>query len=128
VSKELLVLRWSGASSIQLVPSQEPIIQSRDFSAPGFCDAGGCAHSRKGNTASSKKPYRFFIAVSGRLGSKDFLAASVSEYRQHGKERPDLPSSSTVRSDKTPLELFVAGVRGWEAAVRRRMTGETPAK
>jgi hypothetical protein len=32
------------------------------------------------------------------------------------------------RGDKTPLELFVAGVRGWEAAVRRRMTGEMPAK
>ena len=32
------------------------------------------------------------------------------------------------RGDKTPLELFVGGVRGWEAAVRRRMTGEMPAK
>ena len=28
------------------------------------------------------------------------------------------------RGDWTPLEPFVAGVRGWEAAVRRRMAGE----
>jgi hypothetical protein len=32
------------------------------------------------------------------------------------------------RGDKTDIELFMAGVRGWEAAVRRRMTGEMPAK
>jgi hypothetical protein len=35
---------------------------------------------------------------------------------------------ATIGDNKTPLELFVAGVRGWEAAVRRRMTGEMPAK
>jgi hypothetical protein len=34
----------------------------------------------------------------------------------------------TSLGDKTPLELFVAGVLGWEATVRRRMTGEMPAK
>jgi hypothetical protein len=34
----------------------------------------------------------------------------------------------TRRGDKTPLQLFVAGLRVWEAAVRRRMTGEMPAK
>jgi hypothetical protein len=36
--------------------------------------------------------------------------------------------SKNNRGDKTPLELFVASVRGWEAAVRRRMTDEMPAQ
>jgi len=32
------------------------------------------------------------------------------------------------RGDKTPLELFVASVGDWEAAVQRRMIGEMHAK
>jgi hypothetical protein len=29
--------------------------------------------------------------------------------------------SKNSRGDKTPLELFLAGVRGWEAGLRRRL-------
>jgi hypothetical protein len=29
------------------------------------------------------------------------------------------------RDDKTPLELFLAGVRGWEAGLRRTFDGGT---
>jgi hypothetical protein len=28
---------------------------------------------------------------------------------------------SSSRGDRTPFELFVAGVRGWEAGLRRRL-------
>jgi hypothetical protein len=38
-------------------------------------------------------------------------------------ERPDLKNS---RGDKTPLELFVAGVHGWESGLRRPMDHGTP--
>jgi hypothetical protein len=31
--------------------------------------------------------------------------------------------SEQNRGDKTPLELFLAGVRGWETGLRRRMDG-----
>jgi hypothetical protein len=34
----------------------------------------------------------------------------------------------TGRGDWTATELLLAGVQGWEAVVRRRMTGEMPAK
>src|SRR5262245_7782944 len=34
----------------------------------------------------------------------------------------------TGRGDWTTTELLLAGVQGWEAVVRRRMTGEMPAK
>jgi hypothetical protein len=34
----------------------------------------------------------------------------------------------TGRGDWTATELFLAAVQGWEAVVRRRMTGEMPAK
>jgi hypothetical protein len=34
----------------------------------------------------------------------------------------------TGRGDRTATELFLAGVQGWEAVVRRRMTGEMPTK
>ncbi len=30
------------------------------------------------------------------------------------------------RGNKTPLELFLAGVRGWEAGLRRRMEDGKP--
>ena len=29
--------------------------------------------------------------------------------------------SKNSRGDKTPLELFIAGVRGWEAELQRRL-------
>jgi hypothetical protein len=33
---------------------------------------------------------------------------------------------SSSRGDKTAIELFVAGIRGWEAGLRRRVDGESP--
>jgi len=30
------------------------------------------------------------------------------------------------RGDKTPLELFLAGIRGWEAYLRRRLDDKKP--
>ncbi len=34
--------------------------------------------------------------------------------------------SEKSRGDKTPLELFIAGVRGWEAYPRRRLDDGKP--
>lgn len=34
------------------------------------------------------------------------------------------PSIQSSRGDKTPLERFIAGVRGWEAGLRRRLKCE----
>jgi hypothetical protein len=30
------------------------------------------------------------------------------------------------RGDKTPLELFIAGVRGWEGQLRKQVRNESP--
>jgi len=35
-------------------------------------------------------------------------------------------SSENSRGDKTAIELFMAGIRGWEAALRRRLEDEKP--
>ncbi len=32
-------------------------------------------------------------------------------------------SCRSVRGNKTAIELFIAGARGWEAGIRRRMEG-----
>ncbi len=37
-----------------------------------------------------------------------------------------LCSPKASRDDKTRLELFIAGVRGWEAGIRRRMADGEP--
>ena len=43
-------------------------------------------------------------------------------------EQATLPKSwlRDVRGDRTPLELFLAGDRGWEAGLRRRMDDGKP--
>jgi hypothetical protein len=36
--------------------------------------------------------------------------------------------SENSRGDRTPLELFIAGVQGWEAGLRRQMDDGTPSR
>src|SRR5262249_61206332 len=73
VSRELLVRRCPGANSIQLVPSHEPTIQSKDFNASGCSRAGGCADSGTGNTLNSRAARSVLIVISGRFEGKDVL-------------------------------------------------------
>jgi hypothetical protein len=46
--------------------------------------------------------------------------------KQPTAKTDDGPRSENSRGDRTPLELFIAGVRGWEAYPRRRLDDVTP--
>jgi hypothetical protein len=47
-------------------------------------------------------------AILFAAASKRYTTATSEQYHRN------------IRGDKTPLELFLAGIRGWEAGLRRQ--------
>jgi hypothetical protein len=52
--------------------------------------------------------------------------AGMPEVPRISRKKPtarndDGPPEKSNRGDRTPLELFLVGIRGWEGALRRRL-------
>ena len=67
-------------------------------------------------------------ALSGRPdlqpSSREDGCTKLKEPQAPGQERDSLGNVS--RGDKTAIELFLAGIRGWEACLRRRIEDRKP--
>lgn len=46
------------------------------------------------------------------------------ELDRPSKTAADQPLHENSRGDKTAIELFIAGIRAWEAALRRHCSGK----
>jgi len=62
--------------------------------------------------------------IGSRVGFESWRSDRSSRFRHFqnalGAERP-VELHAEYRGDKTAIELFIAGLRGWEAGLRRRM-------
>jgi hypothetical protein len=64
------------------------------------------------------------------LQARRCVAADDPRSESTGAQSPHFAGrkADTNRGDKTAIELFLAGVRGWESVLQRRLDGTKPEK
>ena len=67
-----------------------------------------------------RREFAAVLAAKGAIAGRATAAAvgAESQSADRGGSHPDRPRT---RGEKTAIELFIAGIRGWEAGLRRRL-------
>lgn len=67
-----------------------------------------------------------FMQYSNQYNFNTILKSSKTDLAQNkSSQRVTLAAGVGSGEDRTPIELFIAGIRGWEADLRRHFPGKS---